>query len=44
MRPILHTFDVTVFHGIDVDVINVVLQITLVANDAFVKPAPPNAT
>ena len=43
MRPILHTLYVTMLDRIDVDVIDVILQITLVANDVFIKTALPNA-
>ena len=43
MWPILRALGITVLHGIDVDVIDVVLQIALVANDVFVKAALPNA-
>ena len=43
MRPILRAFDVTVLDGIDVDAIDVVLQVVLIANNVFIKTALPNA-
>ena len=42
MRPILHALYVPVLDRIDVDVIDVVLQIALGANDVFVKATLPN--
>ena len=43
MWPILRALGVTMLHRIDVDVIDVILQITFVADDVFIKTARPNA-
>ena len=42
MRPILNAIGVTVLNGINVDVVDVILQITFVANDVFIESTLPN--
>jgi hypothetical protein len=41
VRPIEHALDVAVFHGIEVNVIHMALQILFVANEVFPKAPLP---
>jgi hypothetical protein len=41
VRPVHHTRDKPVFHGIEVDVIDVALQVRAITNDVFpIAPLP----